>query len=149
MSPSLCRSTDADIAALHRIRLSVQENRLTDPSKLGEADYIPFITMRGETWHATVEGQIAGFAALDHREKSVWALFVDPAFEGIGLGKLLLTKLVDQARAAGISSLSLVTTPGTRAEAFYLRNGWQDVGLTNDGERRLVMNLNYPPKNKR
>lgn len=41
----------------------------------------------------------------------------------MGLGKLLLTKLVEQARAAG-TGLALVTTPGTRARSFYLRNGW-------------------------
>jgi GNAT superfamily N-acetyltransferase len=141
VSAILRRSAAADVADLHRIRLSVRENRLTDPSRLGEADYIPFIDGHGETWHAMVEGQIAGFAALDHHDKSVWALFVDPAFEGSGLGKLLLTKLVDQARAAAIPTLSLVTTPGTRAETFYLRNGWQADGLTESGECRLILNL--------
>ncbi len=126
---------------MHRIRCAVKENRLTDPTRLGEADYIPFIAEAGETWHVTAEGRIAGFAALNHRERSIWALFVDPSCEGMGLGKLLLTKLVEQARAAGMPSLALVTTPGTRAESFYLRNGWIADGFTDNGECRLVMDL--------
>ena len=144
MQAELARATEADISAMHQIRCAVKENRLTDPSRLGEVDYIPFIAERGETWHAIVDGRIAGFGALDHRENSVWALFVDPSCEGIGLGKLLLSKLVAQARSAGMPSLALVTTPGTRAEAFYLRNGWQADGLTEDGECRLVMTLDRP-----
>ena len=65
MTPSLHRSTEADIPELHRIRLSVRENRVSDPARLTEADYHPFIADRGETWHANIDGKIAGFGTLD------------------------------------------------------------------------------------
>jgi len=131
----------ADIPEMHRIRLSVRENRVTDPARLTEADYRQFIADRGETWHAKIDGRIAGFGTLDHTDESIWALFVDPAFEGIGLGKLLLGKLVDQARNRQMPNVALVTTPGTRAEAFYLRSGWTAQGLTDSGECRLSLAL--------
>lgn len=139
--PTLHRSNEANIPALHRIRLSVRENRLNDPARLTETAYYPFIAAQGETWHAEVEGRIAGFGTLDHEGQSIWALFVDPRFEGIGLGKLLLSKLIEQARVQQMPSISLVTTPGTRAEAFYIRCGWQADGLTESGECRLTLTL--------
>lgn len=141
MLPDLHRSAEADIPALHRIRLSVRENRLTDPNRLSEIDYRQFVTDRGETWHAEADGRIVGFGTLDHAEQSIWALFIDPDFEGTGLGKLLLCKLIEQAQLQQMSAVTLVTMPGTRAEAFYLRNGWQLVGLTSTGEIRLALSL--------
>lgn len=141
MEPCLRRSTEADIPALHRIRLSVRENRLTDPSRLTEADYRPYIKGRGETWQAMIGEEIAGFAALDHTDRSIWALFVDPAFEGNGHGKRLMAKLIDQARALNLPDISLVTSLGTRAENFYRHSGWQADGLTDNGECRLTLKL--------
>ena len=139
--PDLRRALEADISAMHRIRLSVRENRLTDPSRLTEADYLPFIAARGETWLAEIDGKVVGFGALDREDRSIWALFVDPDFEGIGLGKLLLGKLVEQAQVLQLPEISLVTTPGTRAEAFYMQSGWHPEGLTDNGECRLTLNL--------
>lgn len=119
----------------------MKDNRLTDPSRLTEDHYRPYLADRGETWRASIDGQIAGFGTMDYEDCSIWALFVDPAFEGLGLGKLLLAKLVERARDNQMHKISLVTTPGTRAEAFYLRFGWYPVGVTEDGECRLVLGL--------
>lgn len=141
MPPILHRATEADIPEMHRIRLSVRENRVSDPARLTEADYRPFIADQGETWHARIDGKIAGFGTLDESDQSIWALFVHPDFEGMGLGKLLLAKLVDRARESQMGTINLVTTPGTRAEAFYLRCGWEPAGVAESGECRLALNL--------
>jgi GNAT superfamily N-acetyltransferase len=137
----LRRACADDIPAMHTIRLQVSENRLSDPSLLTESDYLPFIDKQGETWVALIADQIAGFAAIDLTDQSVWALFVDPSHEGRGLGKQLMTSLIERARELGFSSLRLVTTPGTRAEAFYLRGGWEQVGIEANGECRLALAL--------
>ena len=130
-----------DIAAMHAIRLGVTANQLSDPSRLTELDYLPYIDGRGETWVALVDGRLAGFAALDCQDQSIWALFVDPAFEGQGLGKQLMARLVESARTAKMRSLSLDTTPGTRAETFYLLRGWRKAGTASNGECRLILAL--------
>jgi GNAT superfamily N-acetyltransferase len=50
---------------------------------------------------------------------------VAPAQRGSGLGALLLTRMVDRARFAGITDLWLLTTS---AERFFGRHGFESVG---------------------
>ncbi|WP_324371072.1 GNAT family N-acetyltransferase, partial [Pedobacter sp.] len=43
----------------------------------------------GRGWVCEIGSQIVGFSIVDLRERSVWALFVDPAFAEKGIGKEL------------------------------------------------------------
>ena len=129
-------AVNADVPAMHRIRLSVRENALADRTQIGEADYLPFVHA-GAAWVAEAAGRVVGFAAIDLASASVWALFVDPASEGQGIGSVLHQHLLDWSRDRGLRCLSLTTTPGTRADRFYRRWGWDEVGRTADGELRL------------
>jgi GNAT superfamily N-acetyltransferase len=61
-------------------------------------------------------------------------LFVDPAFEGHGIGQALIRAACQSLAAAGHRIAKLSTDPGTRAERFYLRNGWLAKGLDARGE---------------
>src|SRR3954467_433245 len=76
-----------DIPALHAIRMSVKENVLNNPLLVTPQHYQDFITQNGKGWVCIIDDTIAGFAILDLRENSVWALFVDPRFEGMGAGR--------------------------------------------------------------
>lgn len=140
MSVRIRLAGPADVAAMHRIRMSVRENRLSDPGRVTEQSYL--LHLRDESaWVAETDGRVVGFAALDAGERSVWALFVDPAAEGSGVGSALHARMVGWARSRGLDGLSLTTSPGTRAEAFYLAKGWQRAGRTADGELRLELAL--------
>jgi GNAT superfamily N-acetyltransferase len=77
---------------------------------------------------------VLGFAALDVVEESVWALFVDPCAEGLGLGRALHQRVLASAQERGIRRLTLSTEPGTRAARFYKRAGWTEAGITPAGE---------------
>jgi GNAT superfamily N-acetyltransferase len=123
-----------DIAAMHRIRLAVQENRLSPAASIDEPSYVPFITGYGIGWVAESEDAMLGFAILDTDTKNVWALFVDPAAESRGVGRALLDRLVAGAAERGLDRLWLTTAAGTRAETFYLRAGWVRAGPTVEGE---------------
>ncbi len=70
----------ADIPAMHAIRLAVGENRLAANAPIDEPSYRPF-TAAKSAWVASLD-EIVGFAALDVRAGSVWALFVSPVAEG-------------------------------------------------------------------
>lgn len=121
----------ADVPAMHRLRLEVRENRLGAQEGVTEESYLPFL---GCTWVAEAGNQIIGFAALDLAERQVWALFVDPASEGRGVGSALHEALVAGAIAHGCKALRLSTEAGTRAAAFYARKGWSRTASTRGGE---------------
>ena len=129
----LRRAGPQDIDELIRIRGAVQENRLRDPGSVTREDYVWFVS-RGLVWLAEVEARIAGFSAGDPRDGTIWALFVDPICEGQGLGARLLAKACEDLKAQGHSMLRLSTDPGTRAARLYRTLGWEEQGLSPDGE---------------
>ena len=123
-----------DIPAMHHIRMAVKENVLTNPLAVQEADYVPYLTKEGAAWVYEESDQIMGFAILDIEAGEVWALFVDPDFEGKGIGSQLHDMMIGAYFAAGQTELILGTEPGTRAEAFYRHKGWDQMGQKSNGE---------------
>jgi GNAT superfamily N-acetyltransferase len=129
----LRRATLADIPRITEIRGAVRENRLSDPSRVTMAD------LQWQVAHSPIHvwevgGVINGFSAGDPRDGSIFALFVDPAFEGQGIGQALILAACRSLARAGHRIAKLSTEPGTRAERFYLRNGWHAKGLDARGE---------------
>lgn len=123
----------ADIPIMHRIRRSVRENRLSRSTTIVERSYVPFTRSRS-IWVAEWGGEVAGFGAVDARRNRVWALFVDPAFEGRGIGQALHQSVIDWAQDRRVGRLSLSTGRDTRAEGFYRRHGWIEMWRSDEGE---------------
>lgn len=138
MPASLRLAEPADIPRLIEIRAGVSENRLSDPASIAAADYAPYVES-GLCWVWESGGEAAGFAALDSRAGSVWALFVAPAAQGRGGGRALLERLVAEARRLGLAELRLTTEAGSRAEHVYRAAGWLDDG--GDGKGDLLLRL--------
>ena len=115
------------------IRRAVRENRLSDPNAVTAADCAAFID-RAEIWVWVEDGMIQGFSAGDPRNGEIFALFVDPAYEGRGIGRALIALACATLRAAGHEAARLSTQPGTRAERFYRANGWTTAGTNGKGE---------------
>ena len=130
----------ADIPRLMEIRATVAENRLSDPDSVRAADYLPFIDA-GRLWAWEEAGAILGFAALDAAAGSLWALFVAPEAAGRGIGKALLRRAIDEARAVGLATLRLVTAADSRAERLYCALGWTEMGRDAGGDLRMVLKL--------
>lgn len=124
-----------DIPAMHRVRLAVRENRLTS-TRIGEADYVPAITVTGRGWVAERDGVVAGFAIGNLETGNIWALFVDPEAEGQGHGGRLHDAMVGFMLDSGLARLHLGTGQGTRAEGFYTARGWRVTGT--DGDEVLM-----------
>ena len=119
-----------DIPRLKEIRDTVRENKLGDPSRVTIAHYEWFIDNPGIfVWEE--DGKIAGFSEADPRDGSICALFMDEAYEGRGIAQALFERACDVLRAAGYSRMWLTTDPGTRAERFYRRAGWDVTGVRN------------------
>ena len=78
-------------------------------------------------------GELAGFGRLQGPKAEpggtvcwVKGLFVRPALVGGGIGRRLLARLVDTARARHADRVDLVAT--LNAESFYTRNGFVSLG---------------------
>jgi GNAT superfamily N-acetyltransferase len=85
-----------------------------------EDSHGPCLAQRA-AWVAETEGGIggiAGFAILDVAGATVWALFVAPEAEGLGIGPALLARLLEGAVENGLTRLSLSTDPGTPSRAL-------------------------------
>jgi len=123
---------------MHQVRLAVRENVLSDPNRITESDYLAALDGLGRTWVVEVNGDIAAFAT-GYKNGSIWALFVHPDYEGRGYGKTLHSAVVAWLWSLGHKRIWLTTAAGTRAERFYISQGWQPCETVPDGDIRLEL----------
>jgi GNAT superfamily N-acetyltransferase len=133
-----------DIAEMHRIRMAVKENILNNPNLVKQEDYVKYISAPNKGWVCMADDKLAGFAIVNREENNVWALFVDPVFERIGIGRLLHNQMIDWYFKKTDQPLWLSTEPGTRAENFYRKAGWIYTGEY--GTREIKFQLNPPSR---
>lgn len=127
-------ATEADIPAMSRIRIAVRENRLSDPTRITEAMYRDHLGPLGRSWVAELGGEVIAFSSAARADASIWALFTDPAHEGLGAGKRLLQLAVDWLFSEGAQEVQLGTAANTRADRFYAAQGWQRQAMRNEIE---------------
>lgn len=140
--PLIRTMVPADVPAAHAIRIRVRENRLSDPALVQEQDYHAFLARDTMSWVAELDGAIVGFIMADMEQRNLWALFVAPDHERLGIGKELHDTLcaVYFTRA---QLLRLTTEPKSRAEHFYRRAGYVERGMTTNG-KELIFELARP-----
>jgi GNAT superfamily N-acetyltransferase len=71
----------------------------------------------------------------------VWALFVDPAYEGKGIGRRLHDLMLEWYFSQTRDTIWLGTAPDSRAERFYRSAGWIQKGM-HGKELRFEMSFN-------
>lgn len=130
-----------DIKQIQRVRNAVKENTLSDPSLVTDDDVVDYITKRGRGWVHEVEGVITGFSIISLIDQNVWALFVHPDFERRGIGRLLHDEMMNWYFEMSDKLVWLSTSPGTRAEQFYRKAGWQENGIYGKGEIKFEMSI--------
>ena len=86
-----------------------------------------------------IDGNIVGFSIVDLKENNIWALFLMPEFEEKGIGKALHRLMMDWYFNQTKKMVWLGTAPNTRAEKFYEKQGWKNVGMVNKGEVKFEM----------
>lgn len=128
-----------DIPAIQKVRHSVKENTLSDPTKVTDDDCRLYLTVRGKGWVCTADDEVVGFAVADLQDDNIWALFVDPRFEKKGIGRQLHDIMLNWYFEQGKDSVWLSTSPGTRAELFYKTAGWITTGEDKSGELRFEL----------
>jgi GNAT superfamily N-acetyltransferase len=64
-------------------------------------------------------------------------VFVSPDAQGTGVGKLLISSVIEQARQRGVEKLSVPST--VTAERFYERMGLKSVRDEYHGDERTIV----------
>ncbi|MEZ4776921.1 MAG: GNAT family N-acetyltransferase [Bacteroidia bacterium] len=131
-----------DIKQIQVVRNSVTENTLSNPDLVTDEDCEAFITVRGKGWVCEIDRKIVGFAIVDLKENNIWALFLAPEFEGKGIGKVLHQTMLDWYFAQTQKKVWLGTAFNTRAEKFYRKAGWTEVGTHGTKEIKFEMTYN-------
>lgn len=129
----------SDIDHIQRVRNTVTENTLSDPSLVSNEDVAAHITHLGKGWVCEADGIIRGFSIVNLQTQNVWALFVEPSYHAQGIGKNLHHKMLQWYFLQTQETLWLSTAPKTRAEKFYTRAGWQYSGPYGKHEIRFEM----------
>lgn len=131
-------ATQDDIDTLFRIRTSVVQNHLS-AEQMAELGITPQVLAESIeaapcVWVAEVDGRAVAFAMVDLAEGEVFALFVLPAYENLGLGRQLMA-VAEAALFEHHERLYLITDgrDEIRANGFYQRLGWVVVGQV-DGD---------------
>lgn len=128
-----------DIEQIQIVRNSVKENMLSDPKLVTDEDCAEYMFQRGKGWVCEIDNQIVGFSIVDLKENNVWALFVHPDFDKRGIGRKLHDIMLNWYFAQTSLNLWLGTAPGTRAEIFYQKSGWNDIGMHGTKEIKFEM----------
>lgn len=128
-----------DITQIQMVRNSVIENTLSDPNLVTDEDCKAFIAIRGKGWVYEVNGKIVGFSIVDLKDNNIWALFLSPEFEKQGIGKQLHNIMLNWYFKQTKDTVWLGTSPHTRAETFYRKAGWTEIGTHGKDEIKFEM----------
>src|SRR6476646_7053562 len=117
-----------DIPQIQLVRNSVKENTLSDPALVPDKDVEDYIHNRGKGWVCEIDSTIVGFAIVSLTDHNVWALFIQPGHDKKGIGKKLHDDMMKWYFSQTNTTIWLGTAPNTRAENFYRRAGWKEIG---------------------
>jgi GNAT superfamily N-acetyltransferase len=132
------------IPGIFLVRVAVVENAL-NLEQLRELGITPESLEAGlasgdrKGWVVEEDGRVVGFSIADAPTRSIWALFVQPGYEGRGHGRRLLGEAVDWLWSIGSDRIWLETAPSTRADEFYRRSGWIESGTMPGGDLRFEL----------
>lgn len=137
-----------DIHQIQIIRNLVIENTLSDPNLVTDKDCELFLFTKGKGWVCEINNEIIGFSIVDLINNNIWALFMNPEFEKRGIGKQLHKIMLDWYFNQTKKNVWLGTSPKTRAENFYRKAGWIEIGLHGNNEIMFEMTFENWSKNK-
>ena len=114
---------EASVRATHDF---LPEGYIDRLKPLVREQYLGFVQVRA--WH-DAQGQIQGFAGV--HDGKLEMLFIEPACRGQGIGKALLTQVIEELSVREVD----VNEQNPQAAGFYLKHGFVQVGRSEvDGQ---------------
>lgn len=107
----------------------------------------------GRLFLILIENQLAGCIAsrkIDEETCEMKRLFVRDDFRGLGLGKMLVERLIEEAKITGYKKMRLDTLPGKmpKAVALYKEFGFQPIAAYYDNPHAETLFMEKPLKVK-
>ncbi|MBA4849828.1 N-acetyltransferase [Emticicia sp. BO119] len=100
-----------------------------DPSELAIQVYLPYSTI----YQAYIEERLIGqyvFFPVDNHEAEIKNIAVDEAYQGQGIGKLLLQDAIQRAISSGYKILSIGTSNASIGQLYlYQKQGFELSGI--------------------
>ena len=133
-------ATEADVEALFTIRTSVRENHQSraELARIGVTPGSVARMLRTDcaAWLVEIRGEPVAFSMANATDRSVFAMFVRPGYEGQGFGRALMQCAEEWLFARGADEIWLATgsNPSLRAHGFYRHLGWEEAGKLADGQ---------------
>lgn len=137
--------TTSDIDEIITVRTSTIENpfSFTDLAEIGITKQSVSDWLDGSIkgWVCEISGQIVGFTMADSKTAELLVIAVYPEYEGLGIGKRLMTRIQDWLWSFGHNSLWLWSNPDhlVRAHGFYRKLGWEPTGDTVNNNEKLIL----------
>lgn len=132
-----------DISQIQFVRNSVNENTLSNPDLVPDKDVEDYISNRGKGWVCIADNRVVGFAIVSVADNNVWALFIQPGYDKRGIGKKLHDDMINWYFNQTHKTIWLGTSPITRAELFYRKAGWKEVGMHGKDEIKFEMTADH------
>ena len=127
----VCNVDESDLEALVELRIKAMQPSLEavgrfDPLRARERFVNSFVA--ANTQKIIRDQKLLGFYVLQIKSDHLWLdhLYIDPAYQGSGVGEQLLDQLKQRARAASWP-LRLGALKESRANLFYLKNGFEKI----------------------
>jgi len=140
----MLRHAYADVSLVDELPVSRYVDRWGRPGDLAVIA-LEGATPVGATWFRLYRARAPGFGFVDEETPEL-SLAVVPSRRRGGVGKALLTALLDKARKGGHHRLSLSVGRTNPAIGLYERFGFSKVGET-EGAYTMVAELGPEPQN--
>jgi GNAT superfamily N-acetyltransferase len=139
----------SDVAECIEVRGRTRENAVS-------ASRLATLGVTAESWSSDIQagwlpgqvciddGRIVGYCFGDRRSGEIVVLALLPTHEGRGIGKALLSQVVQELRSAGFSRLHLGCSrnPTHRSYGFYRHVGWRSTGTRDErGDEILELTI--------
>jgi GNAT superfamily N-acetyltransferase len=142
------RTQPSDVEELFSIRARTRENpiskdRLASLGITPESSAATIASGRMRGWVCLDGANPVGFCNGDSETGEVLVLAVLPEYEGRGIGKRLLSYVIEWLRSVGFSKIWLAATPDPRirAHGFYRSLGWRASNCHLSGRPRAFAML--------
>ena len=143
-------ATEADAEALlaiynHEVQTGTATLDLEPRTLEGQLDWIRHHQGANPVVVAVLDDEVVGFASLSQfKERAAYrttvetSIYVAPGAQGHGLGNLLMTEILDRARAHGFHSvIARIAGDNPGSIALHTRHGYELVGVEREVGRKF------------